>query len=187
MLSVELLYLVNMMQVTRIITWEFIQNLPLVAGLILALQLWQQEQRLLALICILTGSVSGSLIIRFTEAKIVTKPREPLSVTFMNVIVMSLLMLVVIFYLAAQWSNWLTDLIVGGLMGVVLAVSQNLAAKKRIGIGHMMAFVIAFPLALISIRMLVNILPAIVAILLITFIITVVISFIDYGLLPSRK
>ena len=182
-----MLFFFDMTQSIRIISWEFLQNLPLVAGFILAFQFWQQGQQLVAIVCIVASSVVGALIIRLTETKIVTKPREPLSVTFINIIVMSLLMLVVIFYLAAPWSNWQIDLIAGGLLGVVLAASQNLAAKKRIGIGHMMAFVFAFPLALISIRTLVHILPIVFTILLITLIITVVISLVDYGLLPSHK
>ena len=95
-------------------------------------------------------------------------------------------MLAVIAYLNAPWSNWPVDLIVGGLVGALLSVAQNLAAKKQIGVKHMLAFVLAFPLALIVIRTLVDILSATATILLITVTVTVVISLLDYDLLRSH-
>ncbi len=169
----------------HIIVWEFIQNLPLVTGFILARQFWLQDKWGMAIASILISSVIGSFIIRLTEAKIVTNHHEPLSVTVVNIIVMSLLMLSMIIYLTARWSSWQIDLLVGGLIGIVLSIAQNLAAQKQIGIGHMMAFAFAFPFALIGIRILLNILPAAVVILLITIIVTVMISLIDYGLFAS--
>ena len=169
------------------VTWEFAQNLPLITGFMLALRYWQQGQALVAIICAVISSIVGSLIIRLTEANIVDKPREPLSVTMTNMVIMSLLMLIIILYLTAPWSNWKIDFIVGGLAGVVLASAQNLAAKKRIGIGHMMAFALAFPLTLISIRMLTGILPIVGTILLLTLFITVIISLIDYGFWSTHK
>ncbi|MCP4415489.1 MAG: hypothetical protein GY805_02635 [Chloroflexi bacterium] len=176
-----LLFSFEMMPSIRIIAWEFIQNLPLITGLILALQLWRQDKWGTAVVCVVISSVIGSFMIRLTEVKIVTDHREPLSVTIMNIIVMSLLMLIFIFYLTARWSNWQVDLFVGGLAGVVLGAAQNLAAKKPIGIRHMTAFVFAFPLALIGIRTLVGILPTAITILTITIVVTVIISLIDYS------
>ncbi|WP_420628839.1 hypothetical protein [Candidatus Leptofilum sp.] len=180
------LFFFDMMRSIQILTWEFIQNLPLVAGLILALQFWRQEQWGTAVATIMAGSIIGSLLIRFTEAKIVTKRREPISVTITNIIVMSLLMLAVVAYVNASWSNWQVDLIVGALGGALLSAAQNLAAKKRIGVKHMLAFVFAFSVALIVIRTLVDILPTVATILLITIIVTVVISLVDYDLLRSH-
>ena len=183
---IGLFLLFDTMRSIRILTWEFIQNLPLVTGLTLAQQFWQQERWGAAVASIVVSSIIGSLLIRFTEAKIITKRREPISVTITNIIVMSLLMLIVIAYLNASWSNWQVDLIVGVLVGALLSVAQNLAAKKRIGVKHMLAFVFAFPLALIVIRTLVDILPTAATILLITIIVTIVISLLDYDLLRSH-
>ena len=169
------------MPLIKIIAWEFVQNLPLVTGFILALRAWQRNQYAGAIAWVIAGSLVGALLIRLTETRIVARRPEPLPVTLVNIAVMSLLMIAIISYLAAGWSSWQIDLLVGGAAGAALAIAQNLAARKRIGVGHLLAFVLAFPLALIGVRALANTLPILVVVLSITITVTVIISFIDYG------
>jgi hypothetical protein len=166
--------------------WEFVQNLPLIAGFLLALDLWQQAKPLPSLACMVAGSVTGSLVIWATEAKIVAGHREPLRVVVTNVAGIAALMLVLVAYLSAGWSRWWTDLVVGLLGGTALGVAQDLAAGSPIGWGHATAFALAFSLGLAGVRILSAALPLGASVLIVTAAVTALICMMDYGLPRSE-
>ena len=169
-----------------VIFWEFLQNLPIFAGFVLAFDFWQKGNAWLALASILVGSILGSIMIALTESRKVAGHREPLSVLLTNIVVMATIMFALLAYLSAGWSGWLTDLLIGGLGGVTLGMAQSLAAKKKIGIRHCIALGLAAALVIIAVRVLLNVgWPIWVNVLSITILATLVISFIDYS--PERK
>lgn len=168
--------------------WEFVQNLPLVIGFAVALELWQQRRGLGAVAVMLGGSTLGALTIRATEAKIVAGHREPWRVVMVNILVMTTLMLAIIAYLQTGWSNWATDIVGGIGAGIVLGIAQSLAAGEPIGIRHCLAFACAFPPALIGTRQLFAAqLPILVNVLIITAGVTFIITLLDYGPLSFKR
>lgn len=180
------------MQFITKFSWEFIQNLPLVGGLLLALQLGQKAQIGAAISAVLVGSLLGVVIIRLTEQKIVGDDRaglqgnrEPISVTITNFAMMFIIMTALTFYLTASWSSILTDLVAGAAIGFLLSAGQSLAASRAIGWRHTLAFSAAFPAALIIIRIFSAVLPLIPGILIVTTIVTLIITTIDYGPLAT--
>jgi hypothetical protein len=94
-------------------------------------------------------------------------------------------MLILTVYLTAKWSNPLTDLPVGGLIGFLLSAGQSKAAGRPVGGRHSLAFTAAFPIALITLRLLSAALPMLFSIFLITLIVSLIITYIDYGHLTS--
>ncbi len=164
----------------RVFFWEFIQNLPLLAGFMMALRLWQSGRLWLAAICIIGSSIIGACIIWATEFRIVAAHHEPLRAVLANIVVMSILMVVLVVYLTAAWSRWWTDLIVGSLTGVALGGGQDLATRSPISIKHYGAFALAFAVGLVGIRILAEACPFLIGILILTVLVTAVISWIDY-------
>jgi hypothetical protein len=165
----------------KVVFWEFVQNLPLVAGFLFGLDFWQESRGWLALACMLAGSLSGSMLIWATESRIVTGHREPLRVVVTNVVVMVLLMLLAAAYLSARWSSVWTDLVIGLVGGALLGVAQDLVAHSPIGAGHCAALALAFTLGLVGVRLLVANLPIVVNVLIITVVVTVAVWLVDYG------
>lgn len=183
------------MQFKTMFFWEFIQNLPLVAGLIAAMQLWLGGMVPASITAMIAGSVIGAVLIRLTEGNILGEDgigglqgnREPIRVTLTNMGLMFIFMLILTIYLTAEWSSPLTDLAAGSLIGLTLSAGQSLAAGRPVGKRHSLAFAAAFPAALIIIRFLSGSLPPIISILLITLIVTFIITYIDYGHLSTIK
>ena len=166
----------------RAFFWEFVQNLPIIAGFLLALDLWQRAKPLPALACMAAGSVTGSLLIWATEARIVAGHREPLRVVMTNMAGIALLMLVLAAYLSAGWSRWWTDLVAGLFGGIALGLAQDLAAGSRDSWGHAAAFALAFSLGLAGVRILSAVLPLATSVLVVTATVTALICMMDYGL-----
>ncbi len=165
----------------RMLLWEFVQNLPLIAGFLAGLCAWGSGRPWLAVVSILGGSLVGSLAIWATESKIVEGHREPLRVVVVNVIMLSVLMFVVVLYLTAGWSRWWTDLLVGAVVGAGLGGAQDLAAGSPVGLGHSAAFALASAVGLVGVRFLVASLPLGLAVFVVTLILTVVVVLLDYG------
>ena len=165
----------------RVFFWELVQNLPLIAGFLLGLQLWQAGRPWFAGACVVAGSLLGALAIRATEARIVAGHREPLRAVLVNTAAMSALMLVVVAYLSATWSRWWTDLLAGALVGLALGAAQDLAARSPFGLRHGLAFALAFALGLVGVRVLAAACPFLVGLLVITSVVTVAIAWLDYG------
>lgn len=160
----------------------------------LAIAWWQKNLLLSAILAMGFGSLLGALLIRLTEEYIVQKDqagliwnREPIAVTLTNVVLMFVFMLMLTLYLTAVWSSPWTDLPVGGVIGLVLSASQSKAAKQPVSLRHSLAFAVAFPLALIALRLLANTFPIFISSLLITVLVTLAITYIDYGPLTLVK
>lgn len=182
------------MQFRLMFFWEFIQNLPLVAGLMIGIQLWQDAFVVAAVGAMLVGALLGAVLIRLTESRIVGRDRaglqdgqEPVAVTATNAALMFLFTLLLTVYLTAAWSSIITDLLAGSLIGFILSAGQSKAAGLPVSGRHSLAFAAAFPIALIAIRLLSAEQPVVINILLITTVVTLIITFIDYGHLATIK
>jgi hypothetical protein len=165
----------------RAFFWEFLQNLPLVAGFLSGFWLWQHGAPWLAMACMIAGSAGGSVIIWATEAKIVEGHHEPVRVVLTNIAVMALLMLAVTAYLAAPWSRWWMDLTLGLVGGVALGVVQSLAARAPVDGGHCVAIALALALALLGVRILAATLPLWANVLIVATMVTVAVVLMDYA------
>jgi len=137
--------------------WELVQNLPVILFLVTALWLWRQRKWAPALLCMVSGAVVVALTIRFTEP-LKTGYHEPWSVTLVNAVALSLLEPPFVAYLAAEagWSNRKTDLLLGSLAGVGIAVAQGVASPTSPLIGvilHGVALGLAGGLILVAVRM----------------------------------
>jgi hypothetical protein len=174
---------------------EFVQNLPPIAAFVSAVWLWRQQRRREAVVCIVVGGAVGALLIRFSESTI-HNAVEPLLVTATNIVVFSRGMLLFAAYLGTErlaWSNWKTDVTLGWIMGIIVGVSQALAAgdvpipRDVLVIGvvlHSLAMALPIPLALISVRVLVRsagtLRSALLRSALLAIVVTVIIGLVDY-------
>jgi hypothetical protein len=167
--------------------WEFVQNLPILVLFVAAVWFWAQRSKAKAMTCIAAGAVAAALVIRFTEP-LTSGYWEPVSVTIVNVVSMSVLQFLVAAYLGteARWSNQKMDLVVGGLTGVSLAIAQGVASQGSPLIGiilHSVALGVACALILVAIRMLKgkSLASALANSILIVVVMTLLIGVIDYG------
>ena len=157
--------------------WEFVQNIVLITGFFVALAVWQQQARGVALGIIVIGGVLGAWNIRWIEAKF-KDHSESLRVTAANSLMMPVLMLVFVAYLAVDWSHWGTDVLIGAFGGFALSVVQRLAIRAKLDVARSLAFAIAFPVTLLSIRGMLLVFPLLLTILMSTAIVTFLIVFI---------
>ena len=166
----------------KVLFWEYLQNLPIFAGFVWGYDLWSQGRQELAVLCMAAGSLTGAALIALTESRKKAGHREPVAVLIGNSIVMTMIMLVMVAYLSAHWSNWLTDLLIGILAGAGLGALQSLSAREKISLRHCIALGSASPLALISIRLILGLgWPDLVNILASAFLATLIIGFLDYA------
>jgi len=167
--------------------WEFWQNLPVIAFFVVAVWLWAKGSKARAIGCAVTGAVVGSLVIRFTEV-MADGSREAMSVTLINMVALSVMQVLFMAYLGVEreWSNWKTDLMLGGVAGVLLAITQGLAAPGALLIGvilHSAALALVGGMVLIGVRLLKgqSLVKASLYSVLITVTMTLVISLLDYS------
>lgn len=169
------------MKLARIIFWEFLQNLPIVAGFMYALRLWRQELPWAAIAIAIVGSSLGAVTIALTESKKTPGHREPLPVLLTNALILTVVMVVVVIYFPASWSGWISDILIGVLAGTGLSAAQSWAAKEKVGLRHSFALGISASLALLGIRWITNMdFPFITSSLLILAPVTLIIGLIDY-------
>jgi uncharacterized membrane protein (UPF0136 family) len=144
---------------TRVTTKEFlavmyleaVQNIPLIAGFLAGAWFWHRNA-LLAAACILVGSILSALSMIPTEGKIFEGHRESVAAIMANIVTFSLLMVVFIAYLEANWSSWWTDIVAGLVAGVALGTAQDLAAKERIGLIRVLALGVSCLVSFLIIR-----------------------------------
>lgn len=176
------------MKVLHTIFWEFIQNLPLVAGFVQGMRFWAQGVIVGAIVCIAAGSLCGALLIRWTESRIVEGHQESLRLVIANIVIFSAIMFVLSAYFVVPWGSWKTDILLGVVGGGTAGIIQNLAGGAKFDIRHSAAFAASFPVGFIGFRILMLMdLPAWVIILVITTAITVIISLIDYSPMFLRR
>jgi hypothetical protein len=170
------------MEFLKVLFWEYMQNLPIIAGFCWALGFWQTGWTWAAILCILAGATGGAVLIALTEARKQSGYKEPKAVMLMNLSGMTLIMFIIVLYFSARWSNWLTDLLLGAVCGAGLAIAQSLAARKRINKVHSLALGIASPLILLAFRGLLGLgWPVWINALSVCLLATLVISLIDYS------
>ncbi len=164
-----------------ILFWEYVQNLPVLAGLAFAFQLWRQGQFALAVTCLAVGGTAGAVLIALTEARKQAGYREPKAVVLANILGFTILTFLILVYLHAAWSNAWSDVLIGVSGGAGLAILQSLTARKKINWIHCLALGIASPLVLFCIRQLLYAAwPIWAMILSLTALATLVISIVDY-------
>ena len=166
---------------------ELVQNLPLMISFVAAVWLWGREYGRQAILFLMAGSIISSLLIRFTEPSI-HGYHEPIGVTVVNFVSLGLVMALFTIYLGSEtkWCNWKTDLILGGLAGILVGTAQGAASPGAPIVGvavHSLAFALSAPVALIGIRVLKTktSLEALTGSLVITALVTIIISLVDYS------
>ena len=169
--------------------WEFVQNVPVVCCFATAVWMWSHNRRRGAVGVLIGGSVTGALVIRFTEV-MADGGQEPWSVTLVNIVALCALQVAFVAYTGTEkrWSSWRTDLALGVAAGVALALAQGLAAPGISAIAvilHSAALGISGALVLIGIRSLKGqtLISTLGYAALIALAMTVVIGVIDYGYL----
>lgn len=170
--------------------WEFVQNVPVIVLFIIAVWLWARTRKVYAVVCALCGAVVGSLLTRFTELG-TNGSYEPIAITIVNVVSLSLLQVLLAAYLGteANWSNQKTDILLGAMMGVSLAVAQGLVSQglPLIGMtGRGIALAIVGGMVLLGIRKLKNetLVSALANGALLAVAATLFVSAVDHGHFP---
>jgi hypothetical protein len=173
---------VSAMKFLKILFWEYIQNLPVLVGFAWAMRFWQKGNSIFAITCLFIGGATGAILIAVTESKKQAGYREPTAVLLVNIFGITILMFIVLVYLLAPWSSWWTDIMIGIVLGIGLAVVQSQAARKKINIAHSIALGIASPLILVCFRWLADAGWSIwLNIFLMSLLATLVISTVDYA------
>jgi hypothetical protein len=169
----------------RVLSWEYIQNLPAAAGFVAAVPLWQEGEVTTALACVSAGAVTTSLAIWLTEPRIVPGHKESPRLIVLNAVGSAALMLALVVYLASDWARWQTDLLLGLSAGTLLAACQSWFVAARPAVRHCLALGAGASVALLAARVAVNALPAPLTVLAVTGAATVVIGLTDYGSEPA--
>lgn len=157
--------------------WETVQNAPLVVGTVLS----ARTDGWLHYIVGVLGAVTGALAIHVTEPRLTGKAEE-WTTTGVNATTMAIAMTVAVAYLSV--GCMVTDLLLGALLGMILAAAQAIAQGGGIGkhFKHVAALGTAAAIGLAAIRF-VSLSPpaiALVGSVVITVSISAVVVFIDY-------
>ncbi|MBN1659160.1 MAG: hypothetical protein JXA93_12185 [Anaerolineae bacterium] len=132
--------------------WEAVQNVPLICGCLLAVSLARQDRWPAAAATIAASAIVAAIIIWITEPLIFRGHRETRRAVMGNMLTFSIVMLAGTVYLSASWSSWVTDLLVGCVLAIVLAAGQEFAAKERFGIVRSVALGLSGAGSLLLIR-----------------------------------
>jgi len=169
------------------LVWEFVQNVPVICCFAIAVWLWSHDRRRAAVWVLVAGSLTGALVIRFTEV-LSDGGREAWSVTLVNAVVLGLMQVAFVAYTGTEkrWSSWRTDLLLGIAAGVGLAVAQGLASPGTSAVAvilHSTALGISGALVLVGFRLLKGqtLAKTVGYAIGIALAMTVVIGIIDYG------
>lgn len=144
------------MRFLKALCWEALQNLPLFLGFLIAARLaWDSMP--LALGVTLAGILLGVAIMHITEDRLQPPGfRAMLKGDLVNGAVFFALAVPFLFYFssAAPWIGWLSDLVLGGGIGVVITLAQGLAweGPRRRLLQHGVAMVMACPLVMLAVR-----------------------------------
>lgn len=165
--------------------WEFLQNLPIVAGFVGAARSWEPLGPPAAAGCAVAGGVSGALLIALTERRIVPGHRETARQAIGNATAFSAASLGLAAYLAgAAWGQLGFDLAIGALAGLTLNAVQEGLRKLLTMHGLAMAGATAVGLAVLRLLMA---LPALAVILLVTTLLSIIMTLVDYGGHPRES
>lgn len=169
----------------KILFWETLENWPLIVGFLVALRL-KADSWALAVAGLVASTALGALSIHFTEIKKFSN-QPTFKESAVNFIVFTGLAFAFLFYYSPAetwWSNWLTDLGLGALVGVVLAAGESLGWSATTTVKtHALAMAIASALMLLAVRFIYQLQPLtlmLVAASLATVTISIIIVWIDY-------
>src|SRR5262245_43309251 len=113
-----------------VLFWEVIENLPVALGFLIAVRLCR-KQVFLALTALMVGAVGTSLLIyriqgyRLSGVPELDHPPR-LGDLFVNLVFITGIGIPLLRYCSTEvwWSNWKTDLVLGSLAGMGLALAQ---------------------------------------------------------------
>lgn len=169
----------------RILLWETLENFPLFIGFLLAVRI-RSENLALAFAYLLVGTALGAGLIHFTEVKkFSNQPR--LKETLTNFVVFTVLAIPFVFYFSVSniwWSNWITDIVLGAIAGVALAIGESWGWSKVTEVkSHALSMAISAALLLCAIRLVYTI-KSVTAMLIagtiLTFLLSIIIVWLDY-------
>jgi len=168
--------------------WEFLQNLPLILGFMVASRL-RHINLLLSLEVLVVGIFLGITLMHYTEP-FLHKEKYPSTwrADFFNFALFVIMAIPFLFYFSVEHPllNWLTDLIVGAILGVLLTFGQALTWKgpKARMVVHGIAMAVSFPLILVGIRYAFKVTSwgwMVILGILVTLLASIVITLIDYA------
>ncbi len=174
------------MRPISVILYESLQNLPLGVGFVFAVVEWRAGNQVAAMAWVVAGALASSLLIRFTEPRIIASRPEPWRVTGANAVAMALLMILLAIYMSAGWGGYTADLIIGLVAGSAVGALQSIVARESLRLGHCLALGLAASFGLASARFLILALPPLAAAALTTCGASLVVALIDYRPDQSR-
>lgn len=168
--------------------WEFLQNLPLILGFLIAARLWRKNF-ILALIALILGIGLGILLMHYTEPFLHKEKYPPTwKGDLINLGLFVLIALPFLFYFSTEnnWINWKMDLVAGVAVGVLLTLGQTIGwtGKKSRMVLHGAAMAVSFPLIMIGLRYALKIKSWVWMLgvgALVTLLASMLITLIDYG------
>jgi len=173
-----------------ILFWEMLENFPMLVGFMLAIRFWTGNSGL-ALACLLSGAALGAVIIHLTEGKKLSN-HPTVRETLVNFAVFALLGVPLVFYFVMDntwWSNWLTDILFGIVVGASLAFGESWGWKNTSAMKvHAISMAIAAALFLLGIRFTYRIesLIALFAVgVVLNLFVSIMIVWLEYWLIPA--
>lgn len=178
----------NFVKYVHALKWEFLQNLPMVLGFLLAARL-RPDNLVGALLLLVVGIFLGIVMMHFTEPFL---HRSKYTASWKDDLFNFGLFLVFgipfLYYFSLKHSllNWKADLILGVIIGALLAFAQALTWRgpKLRMVVHGIAMAVSFPILLIGIRFILNV-PGwgnlIVLGVILTLVASAIITLVDYA------
>lgn len=178
----------NLMKYLNALKWEFLQNLPMILGFLVAARLWRGNLPL-ALGVLIIGIGLGILLMHYTEPLLHKERYSPnWRGDLLNLVLFMVFALPFLYYFSTEnrWINWKSDLIAGVVVGVLLTLGQAIGwtGKKSRMVLHGIAMAVSFPLILIGLRYALKIeawLWMLGVGALVTLLASMLITLIDYG------
>ena len=169
----------------QILFWETLENWPLIAGLAFTVRSLSTNWPL-ALACLVISTALGAIAIHFTESKKYSN-QPTFKESAINFVVFTLLAVIFLFYYApgdTWWTNWVTDLGLGALVGIGLTLGESLGWSSTATLKtHALAMAIASALILVALRFLYRLQPLGLMIAVatgVTVVVSAIIVWIDY-------
>jgi hypothetical protein len=140
--------------------WECLENLPLMFGFILAVRLWDKNI-IAGLVALIVGMGLGILTTRSVEPNL-HKEKHTVSwkSTLINFVLFVALAIPFTFYFRTntRWINWITDLLAGCVVGLLLTFVQSLhwSGPKSRMVLHGVAMTVSFPIIMVGLRYIVR-------------------------------
>jgi hypothetical protein len=113
-----------------VLFWEVVENLPMSIGFLIAVRV-RRKSLAVALASLMAGTVLSSVLICAIQAYRLSGVPEldhppPSAALFVNILTFTGMGSLVMLYCSAEawWSNWKTDIVLGLLSGLLIALAQ---------------------------------------------------------------